>query len=263
MADDISPALLDATHVKEIGFADFTTDLVLKVFDGLVAANLNQTEAYLQLVQAVGKELKVYVNETHDEIGPDQLLAFLSAALPQDTLTGEPKQIKDGTTLDTADATALNNALALPAESGGMGTNNQVAAAGLLDSAKVNDILQAVARRIAANKYDLLKEMVKQGLLRLVVTNGIIESKLTFNSYSSKYYSANSSTYSSNQFNFNAKAKTGFALSKWVKASAAANYSTLTVQTANQSQFASSSTSVNIYGLVHLEFKTDFLPLAP
>lgn len=261
MPEDISPALRDATHVSEIGFAEFTTDLVLKVFDGLVAANLNQMEAYVQLVQDLGKSLKDYVNDTHDQIGPDQILALLSAALPADANTGQPKQIKAGETLTQPEADALNTSLTLPTTDGGLTGDNKVATTQALDQSGVDKILEACARRIAANKYDLLREMVKQGLLRLVVTNGIIESKLTFNTYSSRYYSENSSTYSRKAFDFNAKAKTGSILSKWVSASAAANYSQLSVQTANQSQFASSSTSVNIYGLVHLNFKTDFLPL--
>ena len=261
MAEDISPALRDATHVSEIGFAEFTTDLILKVFNGLVAANLNQMEAYVQLVQDLGKSLKDYVNDTHDQIGPDQILAFLSATLPADANTGQPKQIKAGETLTQTEADALNTSLTLPTADGGLTGDNKVAATQALDPTGVDKILEACARRIAANKYDLLREMVKQGLLRLVVTNGLIESKLTFNTYSSNYYSANSSTYSRKAFDFNVKAKTGSALSKWFSASAAANYSQLTVQTANQSQFASSSTSVNIYGLVHLNFKTDFLPL--
>lgn len=259
---DISPALRDATHVSEIGFAEFTTDLVLKVFNGLVAANVNQMQAYVELVQELTKGLKEYVNETHDQIGPDQLLAFLSAALPKDATTGEPKKIAVGTTLDASDVTALNNSLALPTADGGLTGDNKVASTTALDQTGVDAILQAVARRIAANKYDLLKEMVKQGLLRLVVTNGIIESKLTFNTYSSSYYSQNSSTYETKRFDFAARAQTGRALSRWVNASASANYSQLSVKTANESQFASSSTSVNIYGLVHLNFKTDFLPLA-
>lgn len=268
MADDFSPALRDATHVKEIGFADFTTDLVLKVFNGLVAANVNQMEAYLQLVQEVGKSLKDYVNETHDQIGADQILAFLSAALPKSETTGEPKQIAEGTKVEEADVKALNQALELPGESGGIATtsvsNNQAApAAGTtLTADHVKTILEAVARRIAANKYDLLREMVKQGLLRLVVVEGDIQAKLTFNTYSSTFYSKNTSSYSRSQFDFAAKAKTGSALSRWVSASASANYSTVTVQTANENQFASTSTSVNIYGLVNLKFKTDFLPLS-
>lgn len=263
MADEeISPALRDATHVKEIGFADFTTDLVLKVFNGLVAANLSQTEAYLQLVQEVAKTLKDYVNDTHDEIGPDQLLAFLSAVLPKSDTTGEPKQIKAGETLAQPDVDALNKSLELTTANGGATGDNKVATTGALDQPGVDKILEAASRRIAANKYTLLQEMVKQGLLRLVVTDGIIESKLTFNTYSSTFYSKNTSSYKRSQFDFAARAKTGSALSRWVSASASANYNTLTVQTANETQLASSSTQVNIYGLVHLNFKTDFLPLS-
>lgn len=263
---DMSPALQDAIHVKQIGFAEFTTDLVLKVFDGLVAANFNQTEAYIHLVKEVSKSLKDYVNDTHDQIGSDQILAFLSAALPKAAGADgnlQPKEIKEGTTLDEADASALNKVLTLSTETGGgLGDNNKIAKTGPLDKTAADTILEAVARRISANKYDLLKEMVQQGLLRLVVTKGIIESKLTFNTYSSSYYSKNSTSYDRKEFKFAAAAKTGSALARWITASASADYSTLGVTTTNENQLSSTSSQINIFGFVHLEFKTDYLPLS-
>jgi hypothetical protein len=266
----ISAAADEATRLRGIGFAEFTTDLVLKVFDGLVAAHLSQTEAYLQLVQALSKTLKDYVNDTHDQIGGDEVLAFLSVAL-KDAPDKENK-LTGGTALMAADATAINGKLALATTDGGMTpptvtpppavalAGNQVAQANL----KANDatILEAVARRIAANKYDLLREMVKLGLLRLVVTHGLVETKLTFSTFVSDYYVKNSTSYNSSQFNFNAKAETGWALAKWIKASAAANYGSVTVRTTNETQQDYSSSQVNIFGHVRIEFKTDFQPLS-
>jgi hypothetical protein len=119
-----------------------------------------------------------------------------------------------------------------------------------------------VARRITANKYSLLKEMVKQGLLRMVVTQGLIETRLTYSATSSTFLQTNQATYDSKQFNFAAQAQTGTALSRWVKASASTNYTSVSVKTTNQTQQDYTWTSVNVFGLVRIEFKTDYLPLS-
>ena len=47
-----------ATHLPEIGFPEFTTKLVSDVFDSLIASNLRQTEAYVELLKQTGKTLK-------------------------------------------------------------------------------------------------------------------------------------------------------------------------------------------------------------
>jgi len=253
----------------EMGFAEFTTNLILKVFDGLVAANLSQTEAFAQLVQSLSKSLSAYVNDTKDDISGAEILKFLSTVLPKDPGTGQPKQITNGTTLTKDDLTPLNNALALPATDGGLSTtagstqvtNNQVTTTTALDDPAVGLILDAVARRLAANKYSLLQEMVKQGMLRLVVNQGLIETGLTYRTFTSSYYVSNQSTYDSKQFNFAAQAQTGSALARWVKASASANYTSVSVTATNASQQDYTGTSVNIFGRVRIEFKTDYLPL--
>lgn len=122
-------------------------------------------------------------------------------------------------------------------------------------------ILDAVAKRIAADKYTLLKEMVKMGMLRLVVEHGVIETRLTFNTYGSTFYQSNASQYHRDSFAVRASAKTGSFLSPWVKASASTSYSSLNVSSANQSSRDVSGSSVQIFGRVQIDFKTDYQPL--
>ena len=62
-------------------------------------------------------------------------------------------------TLNQDQANALNAALETPEEAG-VADNNQIAVDG---QNSYDAILDAVARRISVNKYDMLKEMVKQG----------------------------------------------------------------------------------------------------
>jgi hypothetical protein len=255
-----SEAVSQAARLSEIGFPEFTTKLITDVFDALVASNLRQTEAYIELLKQTGKSLTQFINDTKDDIGGELLLQFLAHVLPpKDETSEDPSLIKVGNTLDNDDATALNNALAVP--DAGLPDDNKVATSGALDEAKVNAILEAVANRISASKYEMLKEMVKQGILRLVVEDGEIETRLTFNTYGSTFYQSNTSDYQRKNFAFRAKAKTGGLLSSWVKASASTSYNSVKVSTANKTDQDRSGSRVQIYGRVFVKFKTDYLPL--
>jgi hypothetical protein len=103
--------------------------------------------------------------------------------------------------------------------------------------------------------------MVKMGLLRLVVTNGKVITQLTFTTWASSVYQRSSASYNTTDFVLNASAQTGKALSKWFSASASTKYQSVTVRTSNETQSDISGSSVNIFGRVEVNFRTDFQPL--
>ena len=45
-------AITQAARPNEIGFPEFTAKLIIDTFDALVAANLRQTQAYIELIQS-------------------------------------------------------------------------------------------------------------------------------------------------------------------------------------------------------------------
>ena len=246
-----STAVSQATRLSEIGFPEFTAKLITDTFDALVAANIRQTEAYTALVKATTQDLSTYINETKDDISGDMILQYLTNVLTPEQFA----KIDKKTTLDADTAKAINDACEIE------GQAKPAIAAGPVSATVFNNILEAAAKRIAADKYTMLKEMVKMGILRLIVETGVIESKLTFNTYGSSYYSSNSSKYNSSSFSVKASASTGKFVSLWCKASASTAYSTLSVSTANSSSSSSSSASVQISGFVRINFKTDYQPL--
>ncbi len=255
-----SEAVTQSARLSEIGFPEFTTKLITDVFDSLVATNLRQTESYIDLLQQTGKTLTTFINDTKDDIGGEMLLQFLSnVSPPKDLESGDASQVKIGNALTAPDAEAINNALTV--KDAGIASDNKVAAAGNLTEAKFESILDAVAKRISADKYSLLKEMVKQGLLRLVVEDGDIETRLIFNTYGSSFYQEKTRDYQRKNFAFRAKAKTGGFLSAWVKASASTSYNSVKISTATKTDQDRSGSSVQIYGRVRINFKTDYLPL--
>ena len=254
MANGTAAAVTEAARLDEIGFPEFTTKLITDTFDALVSANLRQTEAYIDLVQQVAKSLAQYINDTQEDIGGEELVQFLAAALPPaDASSEEPTKVKSGETLTTEDATALNNALTLP-DDANVPNNNKVANAGALDEAGVNAILDAVAKRIAANRYDLLKEMVKQGILRLVVENGLIESRLTF-------YQKNASAYHRDTYRQRSRSKTGPLVSLFGSYASNTYRTSVNIRTSKETHRDISGSRVQIFGLVRINFKTDYLPL--
>jgi hypothetical protein len=267
MANGTELAITQAARLNEIGFPEFTAKLITDTFDALVAANIRQTEAYIELVQQVSKTLTQYINDTRDDISGEELMQFLAAALPPDDADAEsdPTKVAVNGTITTTDRTNLNTALAIPGHpaEGDIAADNQVNVPTdtALSESHVQTILQAVANRLAANKYDLLKEMVKLGILRLVVENGTIETRLTFTTYGSTFYQKQATQYHRDSFQFKSKARTGWFVSLWAKASASTRYSSVNVSTTRETNRDISGSRVQIYGSVIINFKTDYQPL--
>lgn len=260
MSTGTSAAVTEATRLGEIGFPEFTAKLITDTFDALVAANMRQTEAYIELVKQISKSLTEFINDTKDDIGGDQILQFLTNVLPH-AETGT--KLQEGAKLNKDEAIALNEAVKVE------GVQEDVVPVPTSDAegTTVNKelfgtIIDAVAKRIAADKYTLLKEMVKMGLLRLVVEHGVIETRITFNTYGSTFYEKNASNYSSTGFGSSTSVSTGSLVSKWVKASASASFSHVSISTAKETNRDISGSQVQIYGRVQIDFKTDYQPLA-
>ena len=246
-----------AARLGEIHFPEFTCKLVTDTFDALISANIRQQQAFIELLQATSKSLKDYINDTKDDIGPGEIMQLLSAAVPPDNpdANSAPTKAVQGATLTQGEVDTLNKALEV--KDAGL-TDDNKAATKTVDAVKLNE---AVAIRIAANKYTLLTEMVKLGMLRLVIDDGTIETRLNFHAYGSDYFATRSSDYSRSSFDFRARAKTGGILSAWVNASASTAYSTVKVSTVDTSSGSDSGVDVNIYGGVKINFHTDYVPL--
>jgi hypothetical protein len=261
------------TPLNEIGFAEFTAKLITDVFNALVSANMTQTQAYLQLVQSVSKDLTVFINDTRDEIDGGQILDLLTRLLP-DTATGASKVVKSGT-LQPADAKALGQTLEIAnygdSAHGALVTKLKDTAAPLklADAADggstgptvFDAIVQATARRIAADKYTLLKEMVKMGLLRLVVEHGVIETRLCYSTYTSSYHATESAQYQTDSSTMSAKVGGGLMSFLLGGPSMGFSRSALKVSTARTTDRDIAGSSVNVYGRVQIDFKTDYQPL--
>lgn len=259
MAFTSSP-VSEAARLDEIGFPEFTAKLITDTFDALVSANMRQTESYIELVQSVSGTLIEFINKTSDDISGEELLQFLSQVVPKDPDSDNPEtKVAVGETLTAPEADTLNAAISVPGA--GIANDNEVAVAGDIDQAGFDGILDAVANRISASRYEFLKEMVKQGILRLVVENGLIETRLTFSAYASSFYQRNATSYNRDTYTRRSKGGTGALLSLFGNYSSRTSRSSVSVRTSKETQRDISGSSVNIFGMVRINFKTDYLPL--
>jgi len=257
-------AVDNATRLDEIGFPEFTASLINSTFDALIAANIRQMAAYADLVKTLGQELSEYINNTKDSISGEEVLSFLERVLPayeEDKTT----KVVEGGELNAEEAKVLTRELALPEEATQESLEVNVGEDQVLkvDQSVLDSIVEAVALRLACNKYLLLKEMVAQGLLRLVVENGVIETRLNFSAWEYSSSSRKTTDYSRNKSS-RTKYSAGGIIQNIISGPSVGrkSSSSLRVKTATEKDYASGGTNINIFGGVRINFKTDYLPLA-
>ena len=268
MANAARQAIQNATLLPEVGFPEFTTKLITDTFNAITESYFAQMGQYVKLLQAVSLTLQDFIKNTVDDVTLEEIGSFLvtlgginNGAI--DLLLGDSTS---AASLNATEATALNGAVAVPAAAGAPAP----VTAGPINAAKQQAIVEAIARRIAVNKYDLLQALVRQGTLRLYVDNGSIETRLTFTTYGQSVSASDVSVRTRVEANArtSGSASAGGGLPSLiggapkVGAQAAASLSTIAVMTANHSQRDVTGSRVQIFGRVKLNFKTDFVPLA-
>ena len=250
----IGVAVDQAARLTDIHFPEFTAKLIGDTFDAIVAANQRQTESYIELLQAVSKDLTTYINDTKDDISGAEILELLATLFPPDSThtPDTPGKLLTGRTFTQVTQDTLTVSGQTP---------KLPALSATIQSGDIAGITDAAAQRLAANKYTILQQMVKTGVIRLVLKDSKIVTQLLFSTWASSFYAQNSSSYNSANFDLTVAAKSGKALSRWFSASVGAKYSTMRVRTTNETQQDYSGSSVNIFGRVELNFTTDYQPL--
>lgn len=332
MADE-NYALETATKLNEIGFAEFTSDLISKTFEAIIDANLKQTESFINLVKEMTKSLSAYINDTKLEITNQEVLDHLGS-LPKfvddagqpildqaSTLTPQApvtlamsesvlptalnainQNFTSGQLVSTIIQAAGNPAITSLLKDGlgmvkGLLSNTQLATvfpvtshpdyydpnaltslltgttpavantAVAIGAPAITKLYDSVAEVIAGDKYALLQEMVKLGVLRLVVTDGVIRTSLTFSSFERS--SKSSSSYEKHSETIKDKYKQRQAPSRGILKlirnrpleKTKKTERDVHVQTTSEQSASSQGTTISIFGGVEIRFKTDYLPV--
>jgi hypothetical protein len=269
-----------AARFGEIPFVEFTTELISGVFNGLVEQHVQQMQAYGDLVQVLSQSISAYINNTQGNVTFEEIADFVSHYTPPTaTGTAHPVEALRAASTEPVPAGDNNNnnnnngpwwatliGALRPAAQALLGsltgsestatTTALTAVVGSPDSPPPSyaNIHNAIASLICANKYSMLQMMVRQGMLRLVVTEGEIETRVTFSTWETS--ETRTETESTTRTTNSAAALSGI-----LGFSARRNRQRMvTVNTAKSYQRDTSGTRVDIFGRVLIRFKTDYLP---
>ena len=289
-------AIESASRFGDIPFVEFTRDLVTGIFDSLVDAHILQMEEYANFANSMSLTLSAYINNTIDGVSFEQITEFVeNYTLPEppdeltlegildnlDTGSTDPLPITSTPTESENWWQGLVNTLAPavvslvdkiedPSEAlelqALLDYNDAVIEGAELEADLVpnySDLYKAIASLITSNKYSLLRSMVDQGMMRLVVTEGEIETKITFSTWNNST-SGSTQSYSKkndNRIKTKLKASGGIGFIFRAKAKRKRKNRTVTVNTAKSYQRDSSGTRVDIFGRCLIKFKTDYRQL--
>ena len=254
-------AIQVASQVDKIKFPEFTASLITGVFDAITANQIKQMAAYTEMLGKVSKSLTAFVNETKDDITSGELLEFLSNTFSYEkggaTKTMQYGEVYDklqnGSPVDAEAKTELAKELTVKD-----GTNPPMTA-----SITKTGFLDAVKNRISENKYKLLRDMMKLGYQKLVVKDGKVETKLEFFTQQYEYDVQNTSDFErkNRSWGFGGSFKGGL-LGGLLGINGGISNTSTKVSTVNTSKVDISNTTVDIFGHVSVNFKSDFFPLA-
>jgi hypothetical protein len=268
-------AIAVAKQVQDLGFVEFTAGLINGTFDAIIGATIKQMKAYAELVADLAKTLTQFQAEN---ISDAQVNAHLSnrypdgqggtsvrsnytftatAADPANGVTGStPSQNLQAVVEALISETAVLKAPAVPLTR----TNLNIAQGDTpinFTAPQIALIRQAIGQTLASNMMDHLRAMAREGMARIVITDGSLRTKLTFNVTSTEVQATQKAKYNSQSFGAYIQGSAGWG---WGRASAGASYSNVSVNTVNESTFDSLTMSTEMIGEVNLKFRTETFP---
>ncbi|PTL85502.1 hypothetical protein [Vitiosangium sp. GDMCC 1.1324] len=278
---DATTTAADAvSRVKDLGFVAFTTGLIDGTFNAITTATVKQMQAYADLVASLAKSLTEFQaeNVTTAEInshlanqypdgsgGTSIRTKYIFKATPEDadkgipprtakenlTLVGEALVRDTSTLLDPAGAPLLTFDPDRDSVSGSGGIS--------FTSEWVKTARNVVGRQLARNMIEHLRAMAREGMARIVITNGELLSKLTFRVESSEVEQKRESDYRSERMSASVRTRFG---GGFFGASLNASYDSMKVTTVDTESFDSVTMSAEIIGQVKLNFRTEtFTPV--
>ena len=266
-------AIAVAKQVQDLGFVEFTAGLINGTFDAIIGATIKQMKAYAELVADLAKTLSQFQAEN---ISDAQVNAHLSNRYPdgEGDTSIRSKFIFKPTAADLAAGVTAKTAIekmrdvvkALVEETKGLKVEDRLTEAKLpivengpftFTDAQIATIRTAIGQTLASNMMDHLRAMAREGMARIVITDGFIYTKVTFNVTSTEVQTTQKAKYNSQSFGASIQGSAGWG---WGRVSASASYSNLSVNTVNESSFDSLTMSTEMIGEVNLKFRTETFP---
>lgn len=275
IGDAVNAGISAAKQVQNLGFVEFTAGLINGTFDAIIGATIKQMDAYAKLVADLAKTLAQFQAEN---VSDAQVNAHLAQRYPDgqgDTVVRAnfvfPDTAADpnnGTSAKTGNqkfqevvAALIQDTSNLPQASrltrGSLGIDETDTNIKQFTAAHITTIRTAIALSLASTMMDHLRAMAREGMARIVITNGEILSKLTFNVDATDEQTTQKNQYQRSSVGAYVRGSAGWG---WGRVSAGVSYSNLNVKTVNESSFDSVTMSAEIIGQVKIQFKTETFP---
>ncbi|MBD1865420.1 MULTISPECIES: hypothetical protein [Trichocoleus] len=271
-----------------MAFVDFTQGLITGTFNSIIKATVDQMKAYSEMVSDLTKSLKEFASDNVSEDAISEKLAEMAfeettngTATTFKVATGQPRRsyhlkrlyflapVTGGYREDILEVFGLGDSVAngqIKDEDKGKLDQDDPAGIGDADSTgkknylatDIATIRTAVKHGLAKDGMNQLRQMAREGMARIVITEGEINTKLLFRVSSTD--STTTNTTNTNRTSFGGSLKAG-AMWGWGNASLSAYYNNLSVSTVDQTTVGNIETLTQMSGQVTLKFKTDYKPL--
>ncbi len=190
--------------IKGIPYVEFTSELIDGVFNTLIDTHTKQVQTFMELFEGVSQGLESYISNTVSDIDHEETIEFLQniPSVAEAPVVGggasAPTMLEgvvDGLVGPSANATvtvATTVANALTGELSVPNTNLPTAISGVTspvtgkpNETKINvqPLFDAIAQRIAANRFGVLENMMQMGMMRLVVDSGELETSIKIKTF--------------------------------------------------------------------------------
>jgi len=225
--------------LKAIAFPTFVADLIKGTFEAITNSSLQQMEAYMRLLENVGKTVDQFMN---DNISDDQARDWLAQRYP------------DHIQVSSRRAVARDGADQRPAPDFQADLNISSSVDISDDSGIEDTLVPAARRRMAQQRLQMLSTMVLMGMNRIVVTGGKIRATMLFHIDASDRLRQEHAS----DLDFRVGASGSFGFGPW---QASASVSFAYVSSDRSTSSSDINVSADLTGEVEIHFKSDYMPL--
>lgn len=256
-------AIENASRLDEIDFPEFTSQLISDTFNAIVTSMIRQQEAYADLLEKVQQSVAEFEQEavTASDVSQWLVTNFPGESSGQSSVgtLEEPGTLTE-TELEILDRKLSPQAseveVEIPGPDDASGGNGE--ATYDLTEQDVENIRAAVRRKVARPRLEALEDLVSQGIVRVVVDDGTIETRILFETAASEYDSVRESERERTRDRYGGRA--GLTLGSFAIGGYGSRQRT-SVSTMTKREMSSSRVNTEIMGRVEINVRGDYQAL--